>query len=253
MVSFCAWVSILYTNIQSAVINNGHFTEFVMLEKGVRQGCPLSVYLFILVAELLSIKIRSDDEIKGIQLAKKEVKISQLADDKYLFLSNPVSIKPVFNTLKSFDMLSGLKANLDKTRFYNIGATEFSKEEMCEYTVEQGNVKLLGLTISKDLLESQHENFSPRVKAMENILKQWSKRKLSLKGKITVINALALSLIVYPATILEVPSSIISEINAILYKFLWDGKRPKIAAKVLEQSIRYGGLKMPNLFLKVKA
>ena len=57
----------------------------------------------------------------------------------------------------------------------------------------------------------------------------------------------------YPTTVLDTPANILHEINSILYSFLWDGKRPKIAAKVMENSIKFGGLKMPNLFLKVKA
>ena len=79
------------------------------------------------------------------------------------------------------------------------------------------------------------------------------KKKFITKGKITVINALAISLIVYPTTVLDTPANILHEINSILYTFLWDGKRPKIAAKVMENSIKFGGLKMPNIFLKVKA
>ena len=91
------------------------------------------------------------------------------------------------------------------------------------------------------------------MKSTENILNQWSRRKLSLKGKIVVINALALSTIVYPSTVLDVPIKTLEEVNRLLYNFLWEGKRPKIAAKVIESSIKLGGLKMPNIFLKVKA
>ena len=100
---------------------------------------------------------------------------------------------------------------------------------------------------------SAEYNFRPRLKPMEAILKQWPRRKLLLNGKITVINTLALSLIVYPTTVLDTPANILHEINSILYTFLWDGKRPKFAAKVLEIFITFGGLKMPNTFLKVKA
>ena len=121
------------------------------------------------------------------------------------------------------------------------------------FKFSKDKIKLLGITITRDQSVSEEYNFRPRLKAMETILKQWSRRKLSLKGKITVINALAISLIVYPTTVLDTPANILHEINSILYTFLWDGKRPKIAAKVMENSIKFGGLKMPNIFLKVKA
>lgn len=251
--SFIKWVQILYNNIQSAVLNNGHLTPFFSPHRGVRQGCPLSVYLFILVAEVLAIRIRADKSIEGIKVSKSEVKISQLADDTSVFISNPKSIGPVFKTLNNFRLCSGLKANIDKTKLYNIGATFFPKEEMGGYTFEKDDIVLLGITITTDEKKSVEKNFSPRVRAIKNILKQWSRRKLSLKGKITVINALVVSLIVYPASVLITPINVLEEINRLLYTFLWDGKRPKIAAKILENKVKLGGLKMPNIFLKVKA
>ena len=77
-------------------------TEFFHIERGIRQGCPLSVYLFLLVAETLANKLRENKEIKGISIGDSEVKISQLADDTTIFLSDINSIKLVLNTLNNF-------------------------------------------------------------------------------------------------------------------------------------------------------
>ena len=60
------WISTFYTNVESAVLNNGRLTNWFKPSKGVRQGCPLSPYLFILSAELKSIKVRLDPGLKGI-------------------------------------------------------------------------------------------------------------------------------------------------------------------------------------------
>jgi len=46
------WISTFYTNIESAVINNGFTTNWFKPSRGVRQGCPLSPYLFVLSVEL---------------------------------------------------------------------------------------------------------------------------------------------------------------------------------------------------------
>ena len=61
--NFRKWVKILYKNACSAVINNGYLSEFFKIERGIRQGCPLSAYLFILVVETLAISIRNDQKI----------------------------------------------------------------------------------------------------------------------------------------------------------------------------------------------
>ena len=116
-ITFRKWVSVLYNNVQSAILNNGFLTQFFSPGRGVRQGCPLSVYLFILVAELLAINLRKNNDIKGIALSEGEIKISQLADDTSLFISGPESITPIFDSLKYFGLNSGLKANVEKQNF----------------------------------------------------------------------------------------------------------------------------------------
>ena len=87
------------------------------------QGCPLSAFLFILVVELLAIQIRTSNNIKGIQVADIEIKISQLADDTSLFIRDTDSIKNIFSLLERFETNAGLKANVEKTKFDNIGNT----------------------------------------------------------------------------------------------------------------------------------
>ena len=56
------------------------------LKSGTRQGCPLSPLLFNIVLELLATAIRAEEEIKGIQIGKEEVKLSLFADDMILYM-----------------------------------------------------------------------------------------------------------------------------------------------------------------------
>ena len=80
------WITTFYTNVESAVLNNGYMTNWFKPSKGVRQGCPLSPFLFILSTELMSIKLRHDPGFKGINLFGNELKLSQFADDTNLFV-----------------------------------------------------------------------------------------------------------------------------------------------------------------------
>ena len=90
--SFLKWVNSLYTNINGRVINNGWISDIFKISRGIRQGCPLSAQIFIIVAEVLAIKIRNTANITGIPVKSGEIintiKISQLADDTTLFLKN---------------------------------------------------------------------------------------------------------------------------------------------------------------------
>ena len=48
------WTKVFYTDIQSIIINNGHMSESFNIQKGVRQGCPLSSFLFIVCIQILT-------------------------------------------------------------------------------------------------------------------------------------------------------------------------------------------------------
>ena len=69
---FIWWVRTLYHNIESCVINNGLATDFFSLERGVRQGDPLSPYLFVVAVETLALAIRQNPEIIGIKIGGEE-------------------------------------------------------------------------------------------------------------------------------------------------------------------------------------
>ena len=86
-------VSIFYTNIESAVLNNGFATDWFKPSRGVRQGCPFSPYLFILSAEILAHKIRQDPEFKGIKMFGNKVKLSLFADDTNLIIHRWLSLR----------------------------------------------------------------------------------------------------------------------------------------------------------------
>ena len=73
--NFLNWVKTFYKNIQSCTINNGTASNYFVLERGIRQGDPLSPYLFIVVVETLAIAIRQNKEIKGISIENEETKL----------------------------------------------------------------------------------------------------------------------------------------------------------------------------------
>ena len=87
------WIEIFYTNVETAVLNNSFATNWFKPSSGVRQGCPLSPFLFILTAELMSNKIHQTDSVKGICLFNNEIKLSQFADDTNLFCANVASVE----------------------------------------------------------------------------------------------------------------------------------------------------------------
>ena len=79
-----------YFKIQALnIILNGEKLKVFPLKSGTRQGCLLSPLLFNIVLEVLTIAIRAEKEIKGIQTRREEVKLSLFADDMILYIENP--------------------------------------------------------------------------------------------------------------------------------------------------------------------
>ena len=71
------WVKTLYNNITSCIAYKGWCSQYFSLQRGVRQGCPLSALLLLLVIEILACKVRQCNQIQGIQLPSNHiVKIS---------------------------------------------------------------------------------------------------------------------------------------------------------------------------------
>ena len=65
----------VYNNIEAQVKVNGHLSKTLLLERGVRLGCPLSMILYIIFAKILLENIRQNENIKGIKLDKMKLKL----------------------------------------------------------------------------------------------------------------------------------------------------------------------------------
>ena len=73
----------------TAIIIFGQKLKVFPLRSRIRQGYILSPLLFNIVLEVLATTIRQEEERKGIQIIKEEVKLSLFADDTLLYIENP--------------------------------------------------------------------------------------------------------------------------------------------------------------------
>jgi exonuclease III len=251
--SFIGWVHTIYNDSEACVTNNGYSSAFFKLERGVRQGCPLSAYLFIMVVELLANQIRKSENIRGIKIGNTEIKLVQMADDTTTFVEDVNSLENIFKLLETFRLYAGLKLNKSKTEAMWLGRDMNNDHSPLDIKwVKQ--VHSLGIFFSYDTDSVVQKNFMDRAKEFKRILDLWLQRDLSLLGKITILKSLAFSKIIYQCGVIACPSKFIEQVNNMAYNFIWNYKPNKIKRKTLIAEYEKGGLRMLDIksFLKAQ-
>ena len=113
--SFTQWIYTFYKNISSCVLNNGFSTAPFEIQRGVRQGDPLSPYLFIITLEILAIETRRNKDIQGIIVEEEEIKLKLFSDDLTAFLRNDKSLTVFLDLVENFGRCPGLIINHEKS------------------------------------------------------------------------------------------------------------------------------------------
>jgi len=256
--SICQWVSAFYTDIKSFVIVNGLPSSSIPIERGCRQGDPVSPYLFILCAEILACKIRENFSIKGVKINDEEFKISQFADDTTLLLEgDKESYEELFKELNIFENISGLKLNYDKTCNVWLGSLRNSKDTFLNHIQMAWNppkFKILGLWFNNSLENMAEMNMNDKFKEIRLLFNTWSKRSSTPLGRVAVLKSLILSKLIYLWMLLpNPPNECIKQLQTQCFEFVWDKKRDKVKRNVAIHSIEDGGINIPYIKAYIKA
>uniref|UniRef100_A0A8C6NIX7 Reverse transcriptase domain-containing protein n=1 Tax=Nothobranchius furzeri TaxID=105023 RepID=A0A8C6NIX7_NOTFU len=235
---FCKAVKTLYTNGNSSIkMVNGSTPRFD-LKRGIRQGCPILPYLFLLRTQILATNI-SNSVAQGITIADKELVISQLADDITLFLKNANQIPLALSVISDFSEASGLCLNLKKCELLAI--KDCPANTVCNICVKQ-EVTYLGLLISKDQKSRCSLNFTPIIQKTLKKFNRWMQRDLSLKASVLITKAEGLSRLTYAALTLRLDKEIGKDIDRILFNFIWKNRTHYIRKTVVMNKYESGGL-----------
>ncbi|RUA07179.1 MAG: hypothetical protein DSY43_00385 [Gammaproteobacteria bacterium] len=194
--SLISWVETFYNNISSCVMNNGVASPFFKISRGVRQGDPLSPYLFIMVLETLLSHIRYNNHIEGLLIRQEEIKMVTFADDLTVFLRNIESFHKLSDILNEFYIHSGLKINDDKTEFFCLGSAKMSSKDLQVKEIKK-KVRILGVFFSYDNLLFKKLNYESMINKLKSLFRSWKWRGLTIMGKIQVIKSFAIPKILF--------------------------------------------------------
>ena len=241
------WVKLFYSNIESCVTNNNITSKYFKISRGLRQGDPLSSYIFVLCVEVLAIAIRNNPKIEGISINKNILKLVQYADDTTVIVQNLKSAEDFFRILEDFRTLSGLKINKDKTEALWLGVNKNNRNKPLGIKWSDEPIKVLGVFIGNNYKQVLDVNFSSKIKKLKQHINTWKQRNLSLLGRILILKTFGVSQFVYLAGLLPFPTCKMKEINEIMYEYVWKGKIDKVKRSIMIQDYQNGGLRMPDL------
>ena len=229
--NFINMIRVCQSQIEGSVLNNGYRSEFFLITRGLRQGCPLSCLTFICVIEALGEKIRQEKLIQGIPCGVGgHKKLAQYADDLWIaMIHKKDAYLALFRILYAFHRFSGLKVNYNKTEILRIGSlrnTNAKYYSNLQLIWTDGPIKILGILCTGNVQEMRDLNFWSTLEKVENRLKIWNKRSLTLLGKIQVVNTLIVPLFIYRLSVIATPTKVqFAEYRKLISSFLWEGKK----------------------------
>lgn len=219
------------TTVSYSFLINETVKGSVIPNRGLRQGDPISPYIFILCGEVLTglCKVAErNGSLIGIRVARGSPRINHLlfADDTMFFChSTPTCCETLQGILLEYEKASGQKINKDKSSITFSSKTSTTFKESAKLILgiakEGGKGKYLGLP--EHFGRRKRDLFTSIVDRIRQRAVSWSTKHLSRAGKMTMINSVLTAMPSYSMTCFELPVSLCKRIQAALTRFWWDG------------------------------
>ena len=249
--SLLKWIQIFLYNLSARLNLNGSLSDLIPVKCGIRQGCPLSMLLFLIGIEPLTKKILSSPKIQGISLGTSSLKVTHYADDLSLFISSPQSFPVIREIIEQFSLYSGLKINQSKTSIISNSPdlissfhSSFPKGKTLSST------KILGITFSFQN-EDLSKNWDDLIHSLPHSTLATLNPKDTLFSKVISINQHVLPKILFLSRIILPTPKQTKTLTTLLFKFLWNySPFEPIRRSTLYLPKSDGGIGLPSIGFK---
>lgn len=227
-----AWTALIMncvSSVKTSIHWNGEKLEDFSPGRGLRQGDPLSPYLFVLCMERLSILIEekcTNGNWKGLKVSRDSTNLTHLffADDLILFgQANLSTCKDIMEALTEFCKLSGQTMNLSKSKMFvspNIPGYKARRlSNFCGIGLTNDLGKYLGVPLLHKRTNRDH--FKHIIEKTHNRLAGWKSNTLLLAGRATLIQASSSTIPNYTMQTMHLPTNVCDKLDRLNRNFLW--------------------------------
>ena len=251
---FIKIIKIFYMSRSSKCLVNGFLTEEFFIKRGVRQGCPLSMLLFIISQEPLYSALENSTVIRPIRTPNCDIKIQGYADDTNIFVANDQSIIEALNLVKKFEKATGASLNINKTKVFGIGQWKGRTSwPISNVQVQTDHMSVLGIKFFNNFDKATDMCWTEVINRISNKIRSMHNRKLTLFQRSIVVNTLLTSQIWYHAQTYPMSLKWAKSINSILFRFIWITKVEPISRNTITMDRELGGLSMINIMTKAES
>lgn len=232
-----------YGNSYSRVLINGKLSPEIKIQKSVRQGDPLSMFLFVIYLQPLLDKLTQ---------TFPHATLNAYADDLSMFIDNEQQLSAVMLIIADFEKVSGAILNKHKTVALMIGLVNLTVEGV--WLQIENKVKILGITFTENFNDTVDENWSAVLRGFQIRLWMNNTRNLNLVQKVILLNTYVTSKLWYTASIIPLSNKYAGKFISRMGSFLWYGKPwTRIAFESLILPKNRGGLNLHSPSIKAKA
>ena len=255
---FIIWIRKCIELASFSVQVNGELAGYFNSKRGLRQGCALSPYLFVISMQVLSklLDRAAVEKRMGYHPYCKELNLTHIcfADDVLVFSDGKKeSVKGILDVFQEFAKMSGLNISLEKSTLYLAGVKEEDSDAILEqFPFDKGSlpVRYLGLPLLTKRMNVH--DYSPLISRLRTRISSWTARHLSFASRLQLIGYVLYSITNFWMSAYRLPNQCIQEINSICATFLWSGpvlstQKAKVAWADVCMPKDEGGLGLKNL------
>lgn len=245
---FISCIRNLYSKASSRVLFNGFLTNKIAVRSSVRQGCPLSMALFILYIEPLIRMLY--DNVMGCYIDGEFIKVLAYADDITIFIRNNHEFDKMLELINYFSIYAKIKLNIQKSLFMRLNNCPSGPHLLKEVD----SVKILGVELFPSFQDTVMQNYTKIIKNIKYLVSIHLKRRLNIFQKVWVLNYLILSKLWYLSQIFPPNNVHVAELKTISRNFIFKGIGLfKVSLAQLYLDVDKGGIFLIDVESKTKS